>query len=62
MKLFRNISAAEEADFKKWARENYAPYGPIEGTWHPIIQSECTAMNIEANLEFHTAEPREEAK
>jgi hypothetical protein len=40
----------EEAEFKKWARENYTPYTPIPGIWHPVVQDECVKMNREAKL------------
>jgi hypothetical protein len=48
MKLFRELTKEEEQKFRQWARENYTPYGSIEGVWHPVIQDECVRMNREA--------------
>jgi hypothetical protein len=47
MQLFRNLSPAEEAKFRAWARANYKPFEPIDGTWHPVVQDECVTMNRE---------------
>ena len=46
--LFRHLSEAEIAEFRKWTRDNYKPFSPIEGIWHPIVQAEAAAMNAEA--------------
>jgi hypothetical protein len=46
--LFRNLSRQEVQDFRAWARANYTPLEKIPGVWHPVIQSECVAMNQEA--------------
>jgi hypothetical protein len=43
--LFRKLSSEEEAEFKKWAKDNYKPLQPIEGIWHPIVQEECAKIN-----------------
>ena len=51
LSLFRELSAQERKEFKEWARENYTPYSPINGTWHWVIQMECVKMNREYNLE-----------
>ena len=47
-----NMSPEEQQSFKDWARANYTPFEPISGIWHPIVQSECTLMNQEAELTF----------
>lgn len=47
MKLFRDLDTAEQAAFRKWARENYKPLSPIDGVWHPIVQDECVQINAE---------------
>jgi hypothetical protein len=49
MKLFRDLSVEEVVTFRAWARENYKPFETISGVWHPVIQSECAAMNLEAS-------------
>ena len=49
MDLFRNdITEDEKETFRRWARENYKPFDPIIGVWHPIVQAECVKMNEEA--------------
>lgn len=47
MKIFRNLSAEEEKEFRQWARENYIRFSPISGVWHPTVQDECRKMNEE---------------
>jgi len=47
MNLFRELDAEEEAEFRKWSRENYVPGEPINGVWHPICQDECVKINAE---------------
>ena len=42
---FRDLSAEEEADFRKWARSNYTPGDAINPLWHPVVQDECAKMN-----------------
>jgi hypothetical protein len=48
MKMFRSLESQEEQEFRKWARDNYKPFDPIKGIWHPIVQEECVKMNKEA--------------
>ena len=51
MQLFQNITdPAEIQEFKQWARDNYEPLTPIDGTWHPIVQAECARINTDTNL------------
>jgi hypothetical protein len=52
MKLFRELTAEEEAEFRKWARDNYKPFQQINGVWHHVVQDECVRMNIEAELDL----------
>lgn len=47
MKLFRDLNENEQAAFRKWARENYTPFEPINGVWHPVVQDECAKINAE---------------
>lgn len=44
---FRKLSDEETKEFRQWARENYVVLTPIKGIWHPVVQSECTKMNVE---------------
>jgi hypothetical protein len=52
MNLFRELTDGEKEDFRQWARENYKPYDPILGIWHPVVQEECVKMNQAAKLDF----------
>lgn len=45
--IFRVLTPAEEAGFRRWARDNYQPGSPILGVWHPVVQEECTRINRE---------------
>ncbi len=45
--LFRPLSPAEVTTFREWARENYEPYAPVQGIWHPVVQQECVVINLE---------------
>lgn len=45
MKLFKDLNENQEAEFRQWARDNYKPFSPIEGIWHPVVQDECAKMN-----------------
>lgn len=50
MKLFKDLNENQEAEFRQWARDNYAPFTPIEGIWHPVIQDECAKINAEQDF------------
>lgn len=45
--FYRALTTAEEATFRKWARDHYKPGAEINGIWHPITQAECVVMNRE---------------
>ena len=45
--LFRDLTEKEEHYFREWARDNYVPFNPISGVWHPVVQDECRRMNEE---------------
>jgi hypothetical protein len=45
--LFRTLTAAEEARFRAWTRDNYEPGSKIDGVWHPSVQDECVRINRE---------------
>ena len=47
MTMFRKLNSDEEKEFRAWARENYELYAQISTLWHPIVQLECTKMNVE---------------
>ena len=58
--MFRALTRAEEAHFRKWARSNYTPGEAIQGYWHPVVQDECAAINKEVAV-FVADEPEEVA-
>jgi hypothetical protein len=45
--LFRELTETETKEFQQWARENYKPFSPIDGIWHPVVQKECAKINEE---------------
>ena len=42
--LFRNLSEAEEEEFRQWARDNFKAGDTISVVWHPVVQDECRKM------------------
>ena len=42
--LFRNLSEAEEEEFRQWARDNFKAGDTINVVWHPVVQDECRKM------------------
>lgn len=57
--LWKHLTPAEEAHFRKWARENYQIFAPIDGVWHPVVQDECVKMNAETGFSPAQANPRD---
>lgn len=51
MELFKKLSDSETQEFIQWAQENYVPFSPIEGTWHPVVQATCAAINAKFGTE-----------
>ena len=51
MQLFIELSEQQEQDFRQWARDNYYPFMPINGCWHPVIQDECRVINASTPFE-----------
>lgn len=48
MKMYRTDLTADEIKvFQRWARSHYKVFSPIDGTYHPVVQTECVKMNIE---------------
>lgn len=56
--FFRKLSVGDKRLWRKAARKKYEPFSPIDGTWHPVYQAECVAMNDE--LATYTMEPIED--
>jgi hypothetical protein len=49
VKLYRDLTEAEEQTFRKWARDNYEPFTDIRGIWHLVVQDECRKINAETD-------------
>jgi len=45
---FRDLSPAEDRQFREWARENYKPGEDINPCWHPAVQDECCKIELAA--------------
>ena len=45
MKHHKDLTTDEQISFRQWARDNYVPFTPINGTWHPEVQFECAFIN-----------------
>lgn len=48
--MFRLLDEEEEKEFRQWARENYVVGSPIKRVWHPVVQEEAEAMNLEEGV------------
>ena len=45
LEVFRELTVKEEAEFRKWARDNFNPHNEIvNSVWHPIVRDECYKM------------------
>ena len=55
--LFSHLSEAEIGEYRRWARENYKTFEPINGVWHPAVQFECVTMNAESGYAPRGAPP-----
>lgn len=45
---FAYLNFEEQEEQARWAKENYKPFTPIDGLWHPIAQFECVRINAKA--------------
>lgn len=45
---FAYLSFEKQEEQARWAKENYKPFTPIDGLWHPIAQFECVRINAKA--------------
>ena len=46
MNIHRSLNPQEEAEFRKWARDNYDG-GKIESVWHPVVIHEIGLIKLE---------------
>lgn len=46
--MFKKLGRKKEAEFRKWARDNYYIDSPIDPVWHPVVRDECKKINAEA--------------
>lgn len=53
--MFRRLSKNEAAEFRLWARRNYAPGTEISELWHPVVRDECRRMCEENGVQFDTS-------
>lgn len=44
---FRDITAAEGAEFRQWAHDNYRKGDPVNPVWHPVVRDECSHINFD---------------
>jgi hypothetical protein len=44
--LWQILDDGQHQSFVNWAADNYTPGNEISGTWHPVIQAACVAVNI----------------
>lgn len=44
--LFRELDPVEQEQFREWARENYKPGEEINPVWHPVVQEECSKIEL----------------
>ena len=47
--MFRKLNHSEIQEFIDWANENYEPFSPINGCWHPVIVAQCKTINLIAS-------------
>lgn len=47
MNFHRELSTEEEADFRKWARENHKIGEETNSFWHPVVLDEIAKMEVE---------------
>lgn len=52
MEIFKKLDEDEVKVFQAWAEDNYKPYSPIDGMWHPVVQAECARINDLASRGF----------
>ena len=50
--MFRQLNEKEAAEFRLWARRNYAPGTEISELWHPVVRDECCQMCDEDGVRF----------
>ena len=48
--FYRALTTAEETKFREWARDNYEPGSEIKGSWHPVVQEACVALNRQRSV------------
>jgi len=61
--MFRLLSEEETEEFIQAARDNYIPFQPMQGIWHPVYQMECVRINHEHALyRKETEEQKQERK
>lgn len=49
----QDLDFVEEIRLRTWARQNYAPQGERNRSWHPIILDEMRRKDREQGESFH---------
>ena len=47
MDMFKELSPAEEKDFRQWARDNHTPDMEVNPMWHPVVRDEIELIRKE---------------
>jgi len=45
--MYRQLNVKEEADFRRWARDNHQMGDTVNSMWHPVVIDEITKMEKE---------------
>jgi len=53
--MFRQLDAAEEEDFRKWAREHWEYGKACDDAWHPVVRDEWAKITYEFNKKKEAA-------
>ena len=61
MKIFKDLTAEEEEEFRQWAREHYLPKGARSNVWHPVVHNEMEKMERELGFWEPTEQQKKDA-
>jgi hypothetical protein len=55
MEPILDVDFVEEIRLRTWARQNYAPQGERNRSWHPVILDEMRRKDREQGESYHRA-------